>query len=72
MSEINNIAIERQFEPFVHRIHTIDIWGRPTLRLVLVGEKFLKLVGLLEDNEDVQYVYADFEISDALVVKMGG
>ena len=36
------------------------------------GEKILKLVGLLEDNDDVQNVYANFEISDALVAKLGG
>jgi YebC/PmpR family DNA-binding regulatory protein len=36
------------------------------------GEKILRLVGLLEDNEDVQNVYANFEISDALVAKLGG
>ena len=37
-----------------------------------VGEKILKLVGSLEDNDDVQRVYANFEVSDALVAKMGG
>ena len=36
------------------------------------GEKILKLVGILEDNDDVQNVYANFEVSDALVAKMGG
>ena len=36
------------------------------------GEKILKLVGALEDNDDVQTVYANFEVSDALVAKMGG
>jgi len=36
------------------------------------GEKILKLIGNLEDNDDVQIVYANFEISDALVKKMGG
>ncbi len=36
-----------------------------------VGEKIVKLVGALEDNDDVQNVYANFEISDALVAKMG-
>jgi YebC/PmpR family DNA-binding regulatory protein len=36
------------------------------------GEKILKLVGALEDNDDVQNVYANFEVSDALVAKMGG
>ena len=36
------------------------------------GEKILKLIGALEDNDDVQNVYANFEISDALMAKMGG
>ena len=36
------------------------------------GEKVLKLVGGLEDNDDVQNVYANFEVSDALLAKMGG
>ena len=35
------------------------------------GEKILKLVGALEDNDDVQKVYANFEVSDALVAKLG-
>ena len=34
------------------------------------GEKILRLVGSLEDNDDVQKVYANFEVSDALVAKM--
>lgn len=33
------------------------------------GEKVLRLVGMLEDNEDVQNVYANFEVSDALMAK---
>jgi YebC/PmpR family DNA-binding regulatory protein len=36
------------------------------------GEKILKLVGALEDNDDVQNVYANFEISDALLAKAQG
>ena len=36
------------------------------------GEKILKLIGNLEDNDDVQNVYANFEISDALLKKLGG
>ncbi len=36
-----------------------------------VGEKVLKLVGSLEDSDDVQNVYANFEVSEALVAKMG-
>ena len=34
------------------------------------GEKILKLVGALEDNDDVQKVYANFEVSEALVARM--
>jgi len=34
------------------------------------GEKVLRLVETLEDNDDVQNVYANFEVSDALVAKM--
>jgi YebC/PmpR family DNA-binding regulatory protein len=34
------------------------------------GEKVLKLIEALDDSEDVQNVYANFEISDALVQKM--
>ncbi|MDF2117803.1 YebC/PmpR family DNA-binding transcriptional regulator [Roseiarcaceae bacterium H3SJ34-1] len=36
------------------------------------GEKILRLIGSLEDNDDVQNVYANFEVSDSLVAKMGG
>ena len=34
------------------------------------GEKLLKLIEMLEDNDDVQNVYANFEISDALLAKL--
>jgi transcriptional/translational regulatory protein YebC/TACO1 len=34
------------------------------------GEKILKLIETLDDSEDVQNVYANFEVSDALVAKM--
>jgi YebC/PmpR family DNA-binding regulatory protein len=36
------------------------------------GEKILKLVSVLEENDDVQNVYANFEISDALMAKLQG
>ncbi|RXT35190.1 YebC/PmpR family DNA-binding transcriptional regulator [Bradyrhizobium betae] len=36
------------------------------------GEKLLKLMDLLNEHDDVQHVYANFEVSDALVAKMGG
>ena len=34
------------------------------------GEKVLKLIDSLDDSDDVQNVYANFEVSDALVIKM--
>jgi transcriptional/translational regulatory protein YebC/TACO1 len=34
------------------------------------GEKVLKLIETLDDSEDVQNVYANFEVSDALVQKL--
>jgi YebC/PmpR family DNA-binding regulatory protein len=34
------------------------------------GEKILKLIESLDDSDDVQNVYANFEVSDALVQKM--
>jgi YebC/PmpR family DNA-binding regulatory protein len=36
------------------------------------GEKILRLVDALEENDDVQNVYANFEVSDALVAKLQG
>jgi len=35
------------------------------------GEKLLKLLDLLNEHDDVQNVYANFEVSDALVARMG-
>ena len=35
------------------------------------GEKLLKLIETLNEHDDVQNVYANFEVSDALVSKMG-
>ncbi|HEY6517923.1 MAG TPA: YebC/PmpR family DNA-binding transcriptional regulator [Roseiarcus sp.] len=36
------------------------------------GEKIVRLIGALEDNEDVQTVTANFEVSEALLEKMEG
>ncbi len=49
------------------------VW-RPQNTIVVddeTGEKILKLVNALEDNDDVQNVYANFEISEALMAKLG-
>ena len=34
------------------------------------AEKILKLVDTLEENDDVQTVYANFELSEALIAKL--
>jgi YebC/PmpR family DNA-binding regulatory protein len=36
------------------------------------GEKMLKLMQALDDDDDVQNVFANFEVSDALMQKMSG
>jgi YebC/PmpR family DNA-binding regulatory protein len=36
------------------------------------GEKILRLVDALEENDDVQNVYANIEISDALIARLQG
>jgi transcriptional/translational regulatory protein YebC/TACO1 len=36
----------------------------------VAGEKLLKLIELLNESDDVQNVYANFEVSDALMAKM--
>jgi YebC/PmpR family DNA-binding regulatory protein len=36
------------------------------------GEKLLRLMDLLDEHDDVQNVYSNFELSDALVAKMAG
>ena len=36
------------------------------------GEKIFKLISALEENDDVQHVTANFEISDALIAKLQG
>ncbi|MDI1346966.1 MAG: YebC/PmpR family DNA-binding transcriptional regulator [Pseudolabrys sp.] len=37
-----------------------------------VGEKVLKLIEALDEDDDVQNVFANFEVSDALMAKMSG
>lgn len=36
------------------------------------GEKLVKLMDMLEEHDDVQHVYSNFEISDALMAKLSG
>ena len=36
------------------------------------GEKLVRLMETLEENDDVQHVYANFEVSDALLARLQG
>jgi len=35
------------------------------------GEKLLRLIETLEDRDDVQNVFANFEVSEALMARVG-
>ncbi len=37
-----------------------------------VGETLIKLIDMLDDNDDVQNVYGNYELSDALMEKLSG
>jgi YebC/PmpR family DNA-binding regulatory protein len=62
-------ALEAKFgEP-----HKSSMLWKPQNTIALddeAGEKILKLIESLDDSDDVQNVYANFEVSDALVAKM--
>ena len=36
------------------------------------GETLLKLIGILEDDDDVQNVYSNYELTDEAAAKLGG
>jgi YebC/PmpR family DNA-binding regulatory protein len=36
------------------------------------GEKLVRLMETLQDHDDVQHVYANFEVSDALIARLSG
>ena len=70
LSEVTK-ALEAKFgEPRKSRL----VW-RPQNTISVddeTGEKIVRLVSVLEENDDVQNVYANFELSDALMAKLGG
>jgi transcriptional/translational regulatory protein YebC/TACO1 len=36
------------------------------------GETLAKLIGVLDDHDDVQNVYGNYELSDSLMAKLAG
>ncbi len=63
-------SLEEQFgEPKSSKL----VWRPQTTSAVdeETAEKVLRLIGSLEDNDDVQNVYANFEMSEELMEKLG-
>jgi transcriptional/translational regulatory protein YebC/TACO1 len=70
LSEVTKALVAKFGEPKKSKL----VW-RPQNTIMVddeTAEKILKLVGNLEDNDDVQNVYANFEISETLMAKLGG
>ena len=36
------------------------------------GENLIKMIEILDDHDDIQNVYGNYELSDALMAKLGG
>jgi transcriptional/translational regulatory protein YebC/TACO1 len=54
---------------------TAGIFFRPQNTVAVsdsVGETLMKLIDILDDNDDVQRVTGNYELSDALVAKLAG
>ena len=57
------VATEKS--PNALRVARQALWGRN-------AEVLFRLIGLLEDNEDVQHVWANFDIDDELLAQLEG
>lgn len=72
---VNFIEVREALATAGLRWDNAEITLIPQTMVALEGkqaEQMLKMMDKLEDNDDVQNVYANFEISDALVARMGG
>jgi YebC/PmpR family DNA-binding regulatory protein len=68
LAEVSRTLEERFGEPRKSKL----MW-RPQNMIAVndeAGEKLMKLMDLLDEHDDVQHVYANFEISDALMQKL--
>jgi YebC/PmpR family DNA-binding regulatory protein len=67
--------VAKALEAKIGEPHKVKLIWRPQSTIAVedeTGERILKLVGALEENDDVQNVYANFEVSDAVIAKLGG
>ncbi len=73
MESLNEVAtaLEAKFD---EPAKTTIIWKPQAITLVddEAGEKLMRLLDLLDDHDDVQNVYYNFEVSDALMKTLGG
>ena len=66
--------VAKSLEAKFGEARTANLIWRPQNTIALdddKGEKLLNMLETLEDNEDVQNVYANFEVSDQLLEKLG-
>ncbi len=72
--EVDNLhEVAKALEQKFGEAQEVKIIWRPRNTIELdddKGEKLLRMLDALEDNEDVQNVYANFEVSDSLLAKM--
>ena len=76
-AELGQRLLTGQAFTFDDRRFASGNWSQPLFgslaAFYLLNASFLlKLVDLLNDHDDVQHVYANFEISEALMAKLGG
>jgi YebC/PmpR family DNA-binding regulatory protein len=65
--------VTRALEERLGEARKSSLEWRPQTTIVVddeTGERLLKLVDTLDDHDDVQHVYANFEVSDALLAKV--
>ena len=65
--------VTKQLEETIGTPENVSIIWKPTNMIMIdadKAEKIMKLIAMLEDDDDVQNVYANFEISDADMQKL--
>ncbi len=70
LNEVSKALEDKFGEPTASKL----IWKAQNLIAVddETGEKLMKLMETIQDHDDVQNVYSNFELSEALVAKLGG
>lgn len=69
------VAVQKAIEDAGVKILNVELARIPTSTVTLNekhGEQFLKLLEILEEHDDVQKVFSNFDIPDALMEKLRG